>query len=151
MCTIGPLRILGGPASVAYTTTLKPQWTALARGTSARSIGDSHRCVSHHLVKPVACTPAAGWEKGRVEKQVQDLRRVLFTPQPSFEHLEECNQWLSDQCVHHAKTHAHPEFPPRKIFEVFECEREFLIPYAGAFDAFRSSQVRVSKTCLVRF
>ena len=37
---------------------------------------------------------------------------------------------------------AHSEFPQRKIFEVFECEREFLIPYAGAFDGFRSSQVR---------
>ena len=106
---------------------------------------------SHHLVKPVACTPAAGWEKGRVEKQVQDLRRVLFTPQRSFEHLEECNQWLSDQCIHHAKTHAHPEFPQRKIFEVFECEREFLIPYAGAFDGFRSSQVQRLGGCRRQF
>ena len=106
---------------------------------------------SHHLVQPVACTPAAGWEKGRVEKQIQDLRRVLFTPQPSFEHLEQCNQWLSDQCIHHAKTHTHTQFAQRKIYEVFENEQAFLIPYAGDFDAFRSSQVRVSKTCLVRF
>ena len=141
-------------------------WGCCERGiydnlkTAVDRIGKGHerkinrrflQMCSHHLVKPVACTPAAGWEKGRVEKQVQDLRRVLFTRQPSFEHLDECNQWLSDQCIHHAKTHAHPEFSPRKIFEVFECEREFLIPYAGAFDAFRSSQVRVSKTCLVRF
>ena len=49
------------------------------------------------------------------------------------------------------RTHAHPEFSQRKIFEVFESEREYLIPYASAFDGFRSSQVRVSKTCLVRF
>src|SRR3984957_2044358 len=25
---------------------------------------------SHHLVEPVACTPASGWEKGQVENQV---------------------------------------------------------------------------------
>src|ERR1700729_3218540 len=24
---------------------------------------------SHHLVEPVACTPASGWEKGQVENQ----------------------------------------------------------------------------------
>ena len=144
------LRILGVAASVAYTTILKPQWIALARDANASSIGASYRCV---LIIWSSRWRAHGrrMEKGRVEKQVQDLRWVLFTPQRSFEHLEECNQWLSDQCIHHAKTHAHPEFPQRKIFEVFECEREFLIPYAGAFDGFRSSQVRVSKTCLVRF
>ena len=150
MCTIG-LRILGVAASVAYPTTLKPQWIALARDANASSIGASYRCVLIIWSSRWRAHRRPGWEKGRVEKQVQDLRRVLFTPQRSFEHLEECNQWLSDQCIHHAKTHAHPEFPQRKIFEVFESEREFLIPYAGAFDGFRSSQVRVSKTCLVRF
>ena len=29
---------------------------------------------SHHLVEPVACTPAAGWEKGQVENQVGLVR-----------------------------------------------------------------------------
>ncbi len=29
---------------------------------------------SHHVVEPVACTPAAGWEKGQVENQVGNLR-----------------------------------------------------------------------------
>jgi hypothetical protein len=24
---------------------------------------------SHHLIEPVACTPASGWEKGQVENQ----------------------------------------------------------------------------------
>ena len=141
----------GGACERGIYDNLKTAVDRIGKGRERKINRRFLQMCSHHLVKPVACTPAAGWEKGRVEKQVQDLRRVLFTPQRSFEHLEECNQWLSDQCVHHAKTHAHPEFPQRKIFEVFECEREFLIPYAGAFDGFRSSQVRVSKTCLVRF
>jgi transposase len=31
---------------------------------------------SHHLVEPVACTPASGWEKGQVENQVGDRQMV---------------------------------------------------------------------------
>src|SRR5271154_4298757 len=38
------------------------------------------RMCSHYLVDPVACTPAAGWEKGQVENQVGNMRERLFTP-----------------------------------------------------------------------
>ena len=34
---------------------------------------------SHHLVEPVACTPASGWEKGQVENQVGLVRERFFT------------------------------------------------------------------------
>src|SRR5690606_20218835 len=34
----------------------------------------------HYLVDPVACTPAAGWEKGQVENQVGLVRERFFTP-----------------------------------------------------------------------
>ena len=33
---------------------------------------------SHHLVDPVACTPASGWEKGQVENQVGLVRERFF-------------------------------------------------------------------------
>jgi transposase len=36
--------------------------------------------ASHYLFKPILCTPASGWEKGQVEKQVGDTRRNFFTP-----------------------------------------------------------------------
>ena len=45
----------------------------------------------------------------------------------------------------------HPEFPDKTIFEVFERERDQLIPYRGPFDAYRSTPASVSKLCLVRF
>jgi transposase len=32
----------------------------------------------HYLVEPVACTPAAGWEKGQVENQVDTSRNRAF-------------------------------------------------------------------------
>lgn len=35
---------------------------------------------SHHLVEPVACTPASGREKGQVENQVGLVRERFFTP-----------------------------------------------------------------------
>ena len=35
---------------------------------------------AHHLVEPVACTPASGWEKGQVENQVGLVRHRFFTP-----------------------------------------------------------------------
>ena len=46
---------------------------------------------SHHLVEPVACTPASGWEKGQVENQVGTLRDILFRPKPKVKSLAELN------------------------------------------------------------
>ncbi len=107
--------------------------------------------MSHYLVDPVACTPGAAWEKGQVESQVKNLRKELFVPRPRHTSFEDLNAWLIDQCVAYAKKQAHPELPDKTIFEVFEGEREQLIPYRGPFDAYRSTPASVSKTCLVRF
>jgi len=38
------------------------------------------RMASHYLFEPVMCNPASGWEKGQVEKQVQDVRGWVFLP-----------------------------------------------------------------------
>ena len=106
---------------------------------------------SHHLVEPVACTPASGWEKGQVENQVGLVRERFFTPRLRFKSYEELNAWLVDKCLSWAKAHAHPERPERTIWDVFEEERPQLIPYRGRFDGFHSLPASVSKTCLVRF
>lgn len=45
--------------------------------------------MSHHLVEPTVCTPAAGWEKGQVENQVGFVRRRLFSPRLKFKSYEE--------------------------------------------------------------
>ena len=54
--------------------------------------------ASHYLVEPMACTPAAGWEKGRVENQVGNVREWLFTPKPRFKTLADLNVWLERRC-----------------------------------------------------
>ena len=78
---------------------------------------------SHHLVEPVACTPASGWEKGQVENQVGNLRDQLFRPKLRVKSLTEANAWLEDQCIAYAKRTQHPEFKDRTIWEVFQDER----------------------------
>ena len=106
---------------------------------------------SHHLVDPVACTPASGWEKGQVENQVGLVRERFFTPRLRFKSYDELNAWLMDRCIAYAKAHPHPERSEQTVWEVFEEERPKLVPYRGRFDGFHAQQASVSKTCLARF
>ncbi len=144
---------------------------ALFKGTCSRGIYDNMKTAveaifigkdrlynrrflqmcSHYLIEPVACTPAAGWEKGQVENQVGLVRERFFTPRLRFKNLDELNDWLTDKCVAYAKAHRHPELTEQTIWEVFEAERPKLVPYAGRFDGFHAVPASVSKTCLVRF
>jgi transposase len=106
---------------------------------------------AHYLVEPVACTPASGWEKGQVENQVGLVRERFFTPRLRFKTYDELNAYLLDRCVAYAKAHPHPEVADKTVWEVFEAERDKLVPYAGRFDGFHAVPASVSKTCLVRF
>jgi hypothetical protein len=53
--------------------------------------------------------------------------------------------------IAYAKAHPHPEFKDRTVWQAFEAERPFLVPYTGRFDGFHAMPASVSKTCLVRF
>ena len=55
--------------------------------------------ASHYLFEPEFCNPASGWEKGQGEKNVQDARRRLWQPMPSFPDIAALNVWLEEQCV----------------------------------------------------
>jgi transposase len=106
---------------------------------------------AHHLVDPVACTPAGGWETGEVENQVGLVRERFFTPRLRVKSYDELNAWLLDKCIAYAKAHSHPERPGQTVWEVFEEERPRLVAYRGRFDGFQALTAAVSKTCLVRF
>ena len=79
------------------------------------------------------------------------MRQRFFSPRLKFKSYAELNAYLLDRCVAHAQASAHPELKEKKVFEVFEAEREVLIGYRGPFDSFRATVASVSKTCLVRF
>jgi hypothetical protein len=101
---------------------------------------------SHHLVDPVACTPAAGWEKGEAREPGRAGARALPHAAAEGQSYDELNAWLVDKCVVWAKAHAHPEQSGRTIWDVFEEERPKLIPYGVRFDGFHALPASVSKT-----
>jgi transposase len=107
--------------------------------------------ASHYLFEPVACTPAAGWEKGQVENQVRTVRRRLFTPRRKARSLLELNEALRAECLHWAKTQAHPVLKEQSVWSVFEVERPSLLSLPHAFDGYAERTVRVSTTSLVTF
>ncbi|MFX8110432.1 IS21 family transposase, partial [Acinetobacter baumannii] len=65
--------------------------------------------TDHYMVEPTACSPAAGWEKGQVENQVQTIRGRFFQPRLRFASLDELNGWLEAECQRWAERQAHPE------------------------------------------
>lgn len=107
--------------------------------------------MGHYLVQPEFCNRAAGWEKGRVEKGVQDGRRRLFVPRPKFDTLDLLNAWLKRRCQELASELRHPELKDQTVADVFAAERPYLMPLMPAFDAFIEHSLRVSPTCLVSF
>ena len=107
--------------------------------------------ASHYLFEPVACTPAAGWEKGQIEKQVGFVRQRFFNTRRKFASLEELNQWLAEQCLQVAATQKHPEFPDRSVADVFAAEQEHLVSVKIPFDSYQETPARVSYTALVSF
>ncbi len=106
--------------------------------------------MNHYVMEPVACTPAAGWEKGQIENQVGFLRGQLFAPKPAFDDLDALNGWLRLRCEELANR-AHPEQSDRKISDVFADECAELRPLGRAFDGYVEKAARVRSTCLVQY
>lgn len=108
--------------------------------------------ASHYLFEPVACTPAAGWEKGQVENQVGVVRHRFFVKRRRFSSLEELNEWLEGECRNHAATAKHPELKDRIIDQVFAEEKPRLLPLpVSPFDGYQESVVRVTSQLLISF
>lgn len=106
---------------------------------------------SHYLFEAVFCNPAAGWEKGQVEKNVQDARHRLWHQAPSFTSLAALNTWLTERCQALWQEIYHPQHRQQTIAEVWQLERASLMPSPQAFDGFIEYTKRVTPTCLVNF
>ena len=108
------------------------------------------RMASHYLFEPVMCNPASGWEKGQVEKQVQDVRGWVFTPKLSFASLDELNAHLQAECERLAER-KHPEFKERSIADVFAEEKPSLIGLRQPYAAYTEHECKASPTSLVLY
>ena len=106
---------------------------------------------SHYLFEPCACTPAAGWEKGQVERQVGTNRRSVFTPRLRFETLVELNAHLEEQMLVEAHNTRHPEFREKTVFEVFTEEKPYLRRQKTVFSGYTTAERRAETQCLVNF
>ena len=107
--------------------------------------------VSHYLFEAEFCNPAAGWEKGQVEKNVQDARSRLFHDIPEVKSLSELNEWLEQRCKALWETTKHPVLKHRTVYECWQEELPCLMEVPIAFDGFVEHTKRVSSTCLIAF
>lgn len=107
--------------------------------------------VNHYVFDAEFCNPAAGWEKGRIEKNVQDSRHRLWHNAPNFASLVELNDWLERRCVELWSELTHPEDKEHRIVELWSEERPELMPTPSPFDGFVEHTKRVSPTCLIHF
>lgn len=106
--------------------------------------------MNHYMVEPVACTPASGWEKGQVERQVHTLRKQVFEPMLAFATWEEFNAYLADMCANKIQTAIHPEDKNDTVAQRFELEQAHLTPCA-VYEGMRVEWVRVNSLSLVTY
>ena len=106
---------------------------------------------SHYLIDPDFCSVASGWEKGVVEKNVQDSRRRIWIEAAtrSFTSFTQLNAWLGERVRSVWEETRHTEHAQFSIAEMLELEREHLMPMPTPFDGYVEKQARVSSTCLV--
>ncbi|MFD1982403.1 IS21 family transposase [Mesorhizobium newzealandense] len=104
--------------------------------------------ASHYLFEPEFCNPASGWEKGQVEKNVQDARHRLWQPLPRFPSLDALNEWLERRCRELWQQTPHGRMRGT-IDDIWAEEARTLMPTSRLFDGFVEYTKRVSPTCLV--
>ncbi|MET3124851.1 hypothetical protein AAKU67_004473, partial [Oxalobacteraceae bacterium GrIS 2.11] len=106
---------------------------------------------AHYLFDADFCNVASGWEKGVVEKNVQDSRRRIWleAQNQKFTSFTELNAWLSERCRSLWSEMRHPEYKECSVAEMLEQERIEMMPMTMPFDGYVENPSRVSSTCLV--
>ena len=105
---------------------------------------------AHYLYDPDFCNVASGWEKGVVEKNVQDSRRRVWIDarEKRFASMDELNAWVAERCRALWLEVKHPEHKQFSVAEVLEQERLQMMPMPAPFDGYVEEAARVSSTCL---
>lgn len=143
-------RVLGGVPRRGIFDNMKTAVDRIGSGKARQINARFAAMASHYLFEPEFCNPASGWEKGQVEKNVQDARRRLWQPLPSFPDLGALNVWLERRCVEQWSEIPHGGLPGT-IADAWAQEVASLMPPGRPFDGFVEHAKRVSPTCLVHF
>jgi hypothetical protein len=119
---------LGGVPERGIYDNMKTAIDKVGRGKERLINARFRAMVSHFLFEAEFCNPAAGWEKGQVEKNVREAR-----------------------CQALWREISHPEQAQRTIAEVHADEQAALMAMPPPFDGYIELNKRVSPTCLVMF
>ena len=143
-------RVLGGVPERGIYDNMRTAVDRVGRGKERQVNLRFLAMANHYVFEPEFCNPASGWEKGQVEKNVQDARPRLWQPMPSFPDLAALNVWLEQRCMELWREIPHGTLAG-SIADVLADERHHLMPLPPAFDGFVEQSKRVSPTCLISF
>jgi len=77
-------RVLGGVPRRGIYDNMRTAVDKVGRGKERLVNARFSAMVSHFLFEAEFCNPASGWEKGQIEKNVQDARHRLWQPMPNL-------------------------------------------------------------------
>jgi transposase len=143
-------RVFGGIPGRGIYDNMKTAVDRVGRGKERQVNARFLAMTNHYVFEPEFCNPASGWEKGQVEKNVQDARPRLWQPTPNFSDLTALNAWLEQRCTELWREITHGVFPGT-IADVWAEEQAALMPLPPIFDGFVEHSKRVSPTCLISF
>ncbi|MGH9380406.1 MAG: IS21 family transposase [Thermoanaerobaculia bacterium] len=140
----------GGVARVALYDNLKS--VVLERsGDAVRFHPTILALASHYRFEPRPTAPARGNEKGRIERAIRYVRTAFFAGR-TIRDLDTLNAEAESWCQREAAERRWPEDATRSVREVFEEERECLLPLPDdAFSTEERVEVTVGKTPYLRF
>jgi transposase len=141
-------RVLGGVPGRGIYDNMRTAVDRVGRGKDRQVNARFSAMVSHYLFDAEFCNPASGWEKGQVEKNVQDVRHRLWQPMPHCADLGALNAWLEQRCIELWGQIPHGSLPGT-LADVWADEVASLMPLTRPFDGFVEHAKRVSPTCLV--
>jgi transposase len=141
-------RVLGGVPQRGIYDNMKTAVDKVGRGKQRQVNLRFTAMVSHFLFEAEFCNPASGWEKGQIEKNVQDARHRLWQPTPNFPSLDALNDWLERRCRELWTLTPHGTRSGTIADAVAE-EVRHLMPAPRPFDGFVEYTKRVTPTCLV--
>lgn len=93
-------RVFGGIPGRGIYGNMKTAVDRVGRGKQRDVNARFLAMTSHYIFEAEFCNPAAGWEKGKVEKKVRDARHRLWQVAPVFPDLKALNNWLEEHCPH---------------------------------------------------